>query len=593
LAPRPIAPDGVAVKTWRTLSGLLLPRERRSAWLLMMLMLLQALIETAGVASVLPLLAVLGSPDAIAGNRVLQRAFVLVSPASTQQFVLYLGAACFCFILIGAVVRVATEYAGARFVEMCRHSMSSRLLARYLRQPYVNVLQRNSADSSRTMLSEVDNIVLGVLQPALRIPVYGFIALGLVALLVFTDPVAACIAGLVIGGAYVALYAAVYGSIRRRGESRNAANSLRHTTSTEALGGIKAIKQLGCENEYLRRFDAPSLRFSREMAFVRVVSTVPRYAVEVIAIGGILALTLGRVATGTEFAQIVPLLGLYAFAGYRLLPAVQYVYSGLTSLRFGLTSAQSVLLDLDPVDAGAMADVSTPAVRETSDRSHRLTREIEFRGVSFRYPGAAHDAIAGLTLRIPAGRVTAIVGETGAGKSTAIDLLLGLLTPTAGEIAIDGVPLTEACVGAWQRSVGYVPQQVFLTADSMLANIAFGVPPEARDLAAAERAARLARLHDTIAALPDGYATAVGERGVRLSGGERQRLGLARALYSDPDVLVLDEPTAGLDAEVERQVLDGVFALAPRKTIVLVAHGPNAIAGASAIIRLERVRLAS
>jgi ABC-type multidrug transport system fused ATPase/permease subunit len=365
------------------------------------------------------------------------------------------------------------------------------------------------------------------------------------------------------------------------------ANTERFRIAAEAAGGFKEVKLMGLEAGYLARFDDPSARRARRAAQANLIGMMPRYAIEGLAFGVLLTLIL-LLLLRNEGALLpaIPTLGVVAFSVMRLLPALQQIYSSLASIR-GATA----VLDHIHADYTAARTVPPPAPAAAAPRLD-LTRDLALSGIGYAYPGAGRPALSDLTLTIPARRTIGIVGGTGAGKTTLVDIILGLLTPQAGEIRVDGTALTPATLRAWQDTLGYVPQSIYLTDASIAANIAFGVPPEAIDMAAVERAARIAALHDFVAAeLPRGYDTVVGERGVRLSGGQRQRIGIARAVYRDPSVLILDEATSALDNITERVVMEAVANLQGEKTVILIAHRLTTVRGCDAILMMERGRV--
>jgi ABC-type multidrug transport system fused ATPase/permease subunit len=283
---------------------------------------------------------------------------------------------------------------------------------------------------------------------------------------------------------------------------------------------------------------------------------------------------------------VLPVLGLYAFAGIRLFPAFQQIYSSMTAMRFSRPILDKLVDDMQRNRANAETPARSAAV------PLRLAERLELEGMRYAYPKSERGALNGLDLAIDARTTVGIVGGTGAGKTTTVDVILGLLAPQAGELRVDGVPVTEANRRGWQNAIGYVPQAIFLTDDSVAANIAFGLPADEIDHAAVERAAKIAELHAFVMdELPEGYATQVGERGVRLSGGQRQRIGIARALYHDPDVLILDEATSALDNLTEKAVMDAVHNLGHAKTIILIAHRLSTVRDCDMIFMLERGRV--
>jgi ABC-type multidrug transport system fused ATPase/permease subunit len=340
----------------------------------------------------------------------------------------------------------------------------------------------------------------------------------------------------------------------------------------------------------VRRFLRPARTLARRQISAGLMSQLPSFAIQGLLFGGMILTLLYLMARHGGFQEALPVAALYAFAGYRLMPAVQAIYRDISQLRFSEAALDSLCTDF------ASLQTEAPRARPKGDdgREDRLPleRELELRDVSYGYPNAARPALHQLSLTIQAFSTVGIVGSTGSGKTTTVDLVLGLLRPREGSILADDVEITDERVRAWQRSLGYVPQQIFLADETVAGNIAFGLPAREIDRAAVERAARIANLHDfVIGELPDGYETKVGERGVRLSGGQRQRIGIARALYHDPDVLILDEATSALDNLTEQAVMEAVHRLGSRKTIVLIAHRLTTVRNCDCIYLLEQGRL--
>lgn len=570
------------VRIIKRILALLTPAERRRGFIVLGMMMILAVLETAGVASIMPFLAVLGNPALVETNSVLSWIFDRGGFESVESFLFLLGVAAFLLMVFSAFLRIGTTYAMNRFTHMRRYSLGTRLLQVYLRQPYEFFLNRNSANLSKSVLSEVDEVVNKVLKPGMELIAFGMITLVLVAFLVVLDPLLAMMVALIIGGAYGVIYLGVRGLLRRMGGDRVQANRERFTAASEAFGGIKDLKILGREQGYVTRFRGPARRYAQYASISNTLNAAPRYLIETIAFGGILVLALVLLRTRRDLGEVLPMLGLYAFAGYRLLPSAQRVYVAFGSLRYGLPAVDEIYDDLTekPKTARKHAPVRDPL---------SLTEGIRFDQVSFRYPAAELYVLRDLNVTIAARTVVAFVGETGAGKTTAVDILLGLLEPTEGRILIDGQPLTPENVRRWQSAIGYVPQEIYLADSPVLENIAFGLHPREIDREAVERAAKVANIHDFIIEdLPHGYDTEVGERGVRLSGGQRQRIGIARALYHDPPFLVMDEGTSAVDTATERAIMESVERLSREKTIVMIAHRLSTVERCDQIIVLER-----
>ena len=565
--------------------AILSPRERKTGLVVLGMMLFLALMETAGVASVMPFLAVLGNPELVETQPVLAWLYERGGFESVDPFLVALGVGAIGMVVGSALFRILTTHAIHRWTQMRRYSIGERLLATYLRQPYAFFLNRNSADLSKSILSEVDELVERVFHPLMNLVAYSLVAAVLVGFLVWLNPVLAGLVALVVGGAYGLIYLGVRGVLGRMGTDRVAANRERFTAASEAFGGIKDLKVLGREDAYLRRFRGPASRFARHQSVAMTLSTVPKYLIEAVGFGGVLLLALALLGAGGDLGSVLPVLGVYTFAGYRLLPSAQHIFQGFSNLRFGQSAVEDVWRELRLGEKGP---------QEGPKQSERMTLSqcIRFERVSFTYPTSPEPVLQELDLEIPAGTSVAFVGQTGAGKTTAVDLLLGLLSPTAGEITVDGVPLRRHNVRAWQASIGYVPQTIYLADATVAENIAFGISPEAIDRDAVRRAAQLAAIHDFVEnELPNTYDTEIGERGVRLSGGQRQRLGIARALYHDPSVLVLDEATSALDNATERAIMEAVARLAGAKTVIMIAHRMSTVEGADNVVVLKNGHL--
>lgn len=569
---------------------LLSAREKRRGTLVLGMVVVMAMLEVAGVASIMPFLSVLGNPEVVRNNPYLAAAYEALGFQSVGGFLVALGVATFTLILFSTLFRAFTYYAMNRFIEMRRHSISERLLETYLRQPYAFFLSRNSSDMAKSILSEVDQLVGNVFRPGMMMVAYSAVAAAIIMLLIVMDPMLAAIVACAFGGLYGLVYLVVHGLLGRAGQARVGANRERYQAAGEALGGIKDIKLLGRENAYLQRFRGPSVRYSKYQVINHTASQVPGILVEAVAFGSIIVLTLWLLAThggagSGALGGILPLLGLYAFAGLRLKPALQQVYQGFARLRFGTGAIEAVYQDL--MHRASLAEIQRHVSMALIPR-----QAVALKNVSYTYPNAATPALAEIDLDIPVGSSVGLVGATGAGKTTLVDLLLGLLRPTQGAITVDGESVTDENLRGWQQALGYVPQEIFLTDATVTENIALGVPQEHIDQDQVARCARMAQLHDFIMEeMPQQYATVVGERGVRLSGGQRQRIGIARALYHNPSVLVFDEATSALDSLTERAVMEAIEGLRHQKTIILIAHRLSTVRSCEKVVLLEKGRM--
>lgn len=574
-------------ETLLKLNRLLDPRDRGKVALLVLLMIITAFMQTAGVASVMPFLAVLSDPAVVHSNPWLSATFERLGFASTDIFLYFLGIAAFVIFVSGMALQALTFWAITRFSHLQQYELSRRLMGDYLRRPFTFFLSRNSGDLSKTVLQETSQAINGALMPAMRLLSQLLLAGFIIALLILVQPWLALTAAAALGSIYGAIYLASRVWLNRIGKDRVQANRERFTAVAEAFAGAKEIRLAGRERDYLERYRNPAKRYAMHQANSSLLQTLPQCVIEAVAFGGVLILVLYIMAGPGGLAQALPLIGLYALAGRKLIPAFQKIFSSIAALRFNLPAVDNILDDLGDRSG------STPLPARTLRGPPLVpTQGIVLDDVSYTYPTAPQPALQNLSLIIPARSTVGFVGSSGAGKSTLVDLLLGLLAPDDGEIRIDDTLLGPGNIRHWQAALGYVPQHIFLADQSVSANVALGFPEKDIDQEAVERAARLANLHDFVVSdLPQGYATVIGERGVRLSGGQRQRIGIARALYRDPDVLFFDEATSALDNTTERAVMEAIHNLSGAKTIILVAHRLTTVKPCEQIYVLHQGRI--
>ncbi|MEK7356039.1 MAG: ABC transporter ATP-binding protein [Bdellovibrionota bacterium] len=539
--------------------------ERRTIYRLLMLVVLMAGLETLGVASIMPFIAVLANPEKVESSPYLHAFYTNAGFTNRQNFEFFLGLLVL-FIFVGSVVvRGFTTWRLNRFVHLSTYTISRRLVYGYLHKPYEWFLHRHSSDLGKTILTEVEQVVGEALMPFLNLIAYGAVVFAIIALLMVVNPELTIYAGLSLGLAYGAIYVLFHKRLSQLGSERFAANKLRFQILSEAFGGIKELKVRRLEDVFVDRYSTPSKCYAVNKANAQAAMLLPRFALEVLIFGGMLVLLLYLMRTSNGIQEALPIITLYAFAGYRLAPALQQVYSQIANLRF----AEPVLAHMHREVTSVTSEPSSKTVAEKI----RFEKSIVLSNVTFKYPQSERAALKDINLEISKRKTIGLVGETGSGKTTLVDIILGLLRPTQGSLKIDDQIITEGNSVGWQKNIGYVSQSIYLADDSIAANIAFGIPENQIDLKAVERAARIANLHDYVVnELPDGYRTKVGERGVRLSGGQRQRIAIARALYHGPQVLILDEATSALDNLTEQYVMDAIRNLKHAVTVVVIAH---------------------
>ena len=561
-------------------------RERRQFRMLVVMMIVMGLFNMLGVASVLPFLAVISNPEAVENNRALSWLYDVSGVTQMSDFLILLGVLVFVFMLLTTLIRVGTFYAMTRFIKMRTLSLATALMTHYLGHSYVWFLSRHTSDLGKTILSEVSQVVNGPLAAAMQLLANGVMIGFLAVFLIAMEPVAALGAAVLFGGSYGVIFLIARQKLTRMGKERVEANRSRFQVIQEAMGGIKAVKLMSLERSYLDRFQIPAAKVARNEASLAIISELPRHLLEVIAFGGMILFVLWLLATREGMiTDVIPILGVYAFAAARMFPTIQQLFAAISALRFGGAA-------LDSLHAELTERPTSDVIRGADAPAIPLRKSLELDRVSFAFPGTDRPALKQLSLEITANTTVGIVGSTGAGKTTAVDLILGLLHPQSGELKVDGQVIDEHNVRAWQKSVGYVPQDIFLVDDSVAANIAFGALRSEIDMDKVEAAAKVAELHDFVMEqLPSGYGTEVGERGTRLSGGQRQRIGIARAIYNNPDVLIFDEATSALDNLTERAVMDAVRKLGKTKTVIMIAHRLSTVRNCDMIFLLEHGRL--
>jgi len=565
---------------------ILSPAERKRAGLVLAMILMMAFLDVLGVASIMPFMAVLANPEVVETNSILNVAYNashIFGVSTAQQFIFMLGVLVFVMLVVSLSFKALTTYAQTRFVFMREYSIGKRLVEGYLHQPYSWFLTRNSADLGKNILSEVSQVISYALGPIANIIAQGAVVSAILLLLVIVDPVLALGISLVFGLAYGLVFKATGKLLSRIGKERLEANEARYIALNEAFGAAKEVKIGGLEHIYIQRFSVPAKIYSKHLSTATIIGNLPRFALELIAFGGMLLVILYLMNQGGNFSTTIPIVSLYALAGYRLMPSLQQIYSSAIQLRFAGSALDALLVELDSIQ---------PKTSQSNKIAFPILRAITLNNVTYRYPNASDAAIKNINLTIPANSKVGFVGPTGGGKTTTVDLILGLLEAQQGALEIDGQVIDDKNRRAWQSSIGYVPQHIYLADDSVEANIAFGISPENIDQVVVERVAKIADLHDFVTnKLPNQYKTKVGERGVRLSGGQRQRIGIARALYLNPQVLVLDEATSALDNLTEQAVMEAVHNLGQKITIIIIAHRLSTVKECDTIFFLENGEL--
>lgn len=566
--------------TLQQLWQILTPLDKRKLLLVLALLMMMALIEAVGVVSIMPFLAVLSNPKIIESTTLLKTLYVFFHSATPQQFIMYLGILSLVIVIVSTGVKVLAQYALNRFSSLQRHYFSTRLLKIYLQQNYEFFIQRNSSTLIKNILSEIDQLIQIMIIPALNLMSSGVVLLSMIGILLIYNPVMAISTAGVLGGFYIMIYWLVRKKLDQMGKSFIDANNERYQSCHEALGGIKDVIINDARQGYIENFQQYSRIFARHIATKDTLGQIPLYVIETVGYGSLIIVAIVLVMSGQDVSHILPVLGLYGFAAYRMLPAAQIMYRAITQIKFSQQTLDILRIEfaLDYHEQN-----QTQKLKPLS-----FKHEIRIEQITFAYPNRLDTPVLkDFSLTILKNSSVGIIGKSGSGKSTLMDIMLGLLQPQHGKIYIDGVELSAHNLTAWQQIVGYVPQHIYLADKSVAENIAFGIPKGMIDLKQVELAAQQAQIHEFILSqLPHGYDTAVGERGVMLSGGQRQRIGIARALYKNPQILFMDEATSALDVETEQAVNEAIQSLSGQKTMVIIAHRESAVAKCDHILQL-------
>jgi ATP-binding cassette, subfamily B, bacterial PglK len=574
------------MKTFKKFLYLLSPNEKKLACLLFVMTLIMALLDMIGVASILPFMAVLTNPEIIQTNNLLNNLFEFskrIGVENNQHFLIVMGILVFALLIISLAFKACTTYVQMRFAQMREYSIGKRLVEGYLRQSYSWFLNRHSADFGKIILSEVNKVIFNGLYPLMDMIAKGLITIAIVSLLFIADPKLAIIVGASLCVAYGLTYQLMRKYLIRIGKETLKSNKSRFIAISEAFGAIKEVKVSGLEQIFVKRFSDPAKNFAQNQTSAAVIRELPRYVLEAIAFGGIMLVLLYMMIKVGSLNNVLPLISLYVLAGYRLLPAVQIVYSSFTAISFIGPSLDKLYDDIKSLDS----------IKLNHDNDLMLlNKSIDLKNISYNYPNTSRTALKNININIPANSTVGLIGTTGSGKTTTVDIILGLLKPQKGTLEVDGKIILENNHKAWQRSIGYVPQNIYLADDTIAANIAFGVNPENIKEDLVEKASKIANLHDfVIDELPDQYQTIIGERGVRLSGGQRQRIGIARALYYNPNILIFDEATNALDNFTEKAVMDAVNNIGNNKTIIIIAHRLSTVKKCDNIFILKKGKI--
>jgi ABC-type multidrug transport system fused ATPase/permease subunit len=558
-------------------------KERRRAVGLLFMTTLSVFLETFSIGLIIPALTLM-TQSSSSGKYAALMAYLPEAARNSSAETLVVWGMIFLIALFATktIYAVGLSWVQASFTYSAQLRVSRRLMESYLNQPYSFHLQRNSAQLLHNATTGLEQFASAILH-ALALFTESLVVGSVFLMLLIIEPVGTLATAVVFGLAGGFIFRRTRQRLSAWGRYHHEQEGMRLRHLQQGIGGIKEVLLLGRASEFVARYDAHSRASARVAKYHIVLQNVPRYALEALAVTALGCLVFIMIWQGRELSAVVATLGLFATAAFRLIPSANRILSSLQSLGYYGTAVSTLANEIRQPESAEMP-------MKASGKISGMWNRIEVKDVGFRYNGGGGDALSDMNLVVERGEAIGLIGASGSGKSTAIDILLGLLDPTAGSVTLDGSDI-RIDIRGWQKQIGYVPQTIYLADESLRQNIAFGIPPREIDDVAIERALKAAQLYEFARQLPQFTETEVGERGVRLSGGQRQRIGIARALYHDPQVLVLDEATSALDTETEEDVMQAIRALHGEKTIILVAHRMSTVSLCDRLYRLSNGRI--
>lgn len=549
--------------------------EKVQAVFLFVLMLFVGILDAIGIASIMPFFTLISDPDVITSNKYLNYLFTYFDFRDQRSFVIFTGLVTLSILVISMGAKALMTYLQLRFSMLREHSMGERLFSLYMSNPYIWFVEHDRSAMKSKILSEINQVVHQAILPALHLVSNLILTLFICLIVILINPKPALIVSLVIISSYFLIYKFLAPKVRRISDRKLRSNTERFFVINEALRGIKTIKTMNLENYFMDSFTEPSKAYALSVASGQIFSQLPRFFIEAVGFGGLIFFVILNFGNGTV-DNYLPVLSLYAFAGYKLLPAVQQIYKSTVQIKSSKASTDSLLQHFSIFGSKKKSE----GVHINLTYKHKITLE----NVLFYYPNTKKPAVKVNNVEILQGSRIVIVGESGSGKSTLVDLILGLLTPSSGCIAIDGVPLDNSNILSWRSKIGYVPQETFITNGSLYDNISLGKDLDPNGKREIEDLVEKLGLKSITGGTLANFNNLLGDAGSKLSGGQKQRIGIARALFQKPEVLILDEATSALDVSTEKLVLDYINRNYPKLTVISISHRLSSLVNSDSII---------
>lgn len=578
-------------KQLQELFFLLTSEQRKRFYWQQILVLFMAFAEVVGIASIGPFMALVGDISLIEKNAFFNQFYQISNLSSPQEFLFATGVVVLCLLGTASIVSMLATWRLSLFAFKIGTEISDRLYRYYMSQGWLFHANGSSAQLTKQISTETVRITSQVILPLMQMNARLVLALFISIVMLAYNPFVAMIGVILFFSAYLFLFKLVRVRLNKNGLNVSEMSTKRFRLMNEGFGGIRDILLLGRNKHFIQSFEGTGQTLARSSGVNNALTYVPRYLMELLAFGAMVGLILYLIKSNNgDLGKVLPVLAIYALAGFKLLPALQSVYASLSEIRGNISAFDAIKPDLI---ASKNMDILTTENQMPNEKQINPELNISLKNIEFTYPGKNKPTLLNLDMNIPAKNFIGIVGASGAGKSTVIDLLLGLIQQNSGEIWIDQTLITKNNIRLWQNSIGFVPQNIFLSEGTVAENVAFGIPEEKIDYAQVSKVICLARLEELVNELPLGLKTTVGERGFQLSGGQRQRMGIARALYSEAQVLVFDEATSALDGLTEKLIMDAIHDFTGQKTVIMIAHRLKTVEKCDLIFHLSNGQIRS
>lgn len=565
-------------------------REKKKFLVLFFMMIVAAILETIGIGMIVPFVGIVTNPDVIQEQEILSSLYKLFNFESTTAFIIFSVGLLLAVFILKNLYLLIFNYAQFRVVLNQQVKLSKELFKEYLTKPYLFHLQRNTADLLRNVNEEVPKIFQGIIMSGFQLLTEILVIICILTLLLITAPLATITATILLGGSVILFFTFLRKKISKLGKEQQRVSGTMIKWVNQGLGASKEVKVSGKESFFINAYTGQSQIKANNSRFMKMLELVPRLFIETLLVSIVLITMLIIVFQGTSASQLVSTMALFAMAAFRLMPSITRVVALVTTIRYSQPALDAIYEDLFMDKGKSEALKKSPIVINKGEKTFKDS--IELQGVSFRYPEQKGHSVKDISLKISIGQSSAFIGESGAGKTTLVDIILGLFEPEEGNVLIDGKDLYSQR-SLWQQKIGYIPQSIFLSDDTIRGNIAFGIEEDQIDDREVWRALEQAQLKDFVETLPNQLETSVGERGVRLSGGQRQRIGIARALYHNPEILFMDEATSALDNETEHEIMKAIDGLKGEKTLIIIAHRLSTIENCDTVFKISDGHLIS